>query len=166
MTWVDPLVRDPELRDAYEGVEDLASWSAWEPFETAPGSAPREPGVYLFRERGTCLIRYAGMAGERAAGGRPQGLYGRLTAYRSGHETVSGFGEAALDLALADEAWLGQQLRDLRAGGPRRAKVWARDAVAWLAPEVSWAVRPDREDAKHLEEQVLLLLRPCGVWNR
>jgi hypothetical protein len=79
---------------------------------------------------------------------------------------VSGFGEAALDLALADEAWLEQRLHDLRDHGPRRVKVWARDAVARLAPEVSWAVRPDRADAQHLEGQVLLLLRPCGIWNR
>ncbi len=166
MTWVDPAVRDLALREAYAAVEDLASWSPWEPLETALPFAPREPGVYLLREPGTGVIRYAGMAGERAGSGRPQGLYGRLTVYRTGKGAVSGFGEAALDRALADPDWVERQLTDLRTRGARRAKEWARDAVARLAPEVSWAVRPDRADAKYLEDQVLLVLRPCGIWNR
>jgi hypothetical protein len=62
MTWVDPTVRDADLREAYEGVEDLASWSPWEPLDAALPFAPREPGVYLLREPETCVIRYAAPA--------------------------------------------------------------------------------------------------------
>lgn len=147
-------------------MEQLADWSAWTPFETAVPAAPREPGVYLFREAETGILRYVGMAGERAGSGRPQGLYGRLAVYRSGKGAVSGFGEAALDRALADADWLEGQLVALRQRGPSRAKAWARDAVVRLAPEASWAVCADREDARFLETQVELRLRPFGLWNR
>lgn len=164
--WIGDRVRDPVLLDAYAEVADLASWSDWQPFEEALPWAPRDPGVYLFREPRTQRIVHAGMAGERAGGGgRPQGLYGRLSAYRTGHSAVGGFGEAALDRALADAGWLEQQLVRLRAEGPRRARLWAADAIRRLAPEVSWAARPERADAKHLEDQVLRVLRPSGLWT-
>lgn len=165
-TWIGERVRDPALVDAYVEVADLASWSDWQPFDEALPWAPRDPGVYLFREPATQRIVHVGMAGERAGGGgRPQGLYGRLSSFRSGHAAVGGFGEAALDRALADPEWLEQRLTLLRADGPRRARLWAADAIRRLAPEVSWAARPERADAKLLEDQVLLVLRPSGLWT-
>jgi hypothetical protein len=94
VTWLHATLYDA-ARAAYQEAADLAEWSAWLPFEDARRAAPREPGVYLLREP-TGQIRYAGMAGERAGSGRPQGLYGRLSAYWSGKGAVSGFGEAAL----------------------------------------------------------------------
>lgn len=166
MSWLHPDLRDPTLSDGYQDVRDLAGWSDWTPFPDALVAAPRDPGVYLFRDGGSGVIHYAGMAGERAGSGRPQGVSGRLRAYRTGQGAVSGYGEAALDRALADPAWVGAQLESLRRDGPRRAKEWARDAVLRLAPEVSWAVCADRDDARRLEDQVLLRLRPLGVWNR
>jgi len=166
MSWGDVVASDQALREAYAEVHHLAEWSPWLPFETARAAAPREPGVYLLRETGSGLIRYVGMAGERAGGGRPQGLYGRLSVYWTGKGAVSGFGEAALDRALADPIWVEQQLRDLHERGPRRAKDWARDAVSRLGLEVSWSVTPDRGDALYLEEQVIARPRGHGLWNR
>lgn len=166
MSWIGDEVRDLDLREKYAEVEDLATWSDWLPFADAVAGAPREPGVYLFRDSTTHVIVYAGMAGERAGSGSPKGLYGRLSVYRTGKGAVSGFGEAALDRALGDRVWVEQQLNRLRQEGPRRAKLWAADAVARLAPEVSWAVRPERLDAKLLEDAVVALLRPWGLWNR
>jgi hypothetical protein len=165
MPWWDP-VRNGALRACYADVFGLAEWSAWTPLEVALGAAPREPGVYLMREPPTGVIRCAAMAGERAGSGRPQGLFGRLSAYRTGEGALSGFGEAALDRALADPEWVEQQLGDLRRNGPQRAKIWAREAVARLGLEVSWSITPDRADAGYLEGQVVGLLRPHGLWNR
>lgn len=164
MSW--STVHDYALRERYAEVHDLAEWSPWMPFESAIPSAPREPGVYLLREPLTGIIRYVGMAGERAAGGRPQGLYGRLKIYRNGRGAISGFGEEALDRALADPQWLEQQLHDLRELGPKRAQDWAREAVLRLNLEVSWSVTPDTNDARYLETQTLTLLRTTGLWNR
>jgi hypothetical protein len=165
MGWWD-AVHDYRVREVYSEVYELAEWSEWMPFAEAIGSAPREPGVYLLREPITGIIRYVGMAGERAGSGRPQGLYGRLTVYRSGKGAVSGFGEAALDRALADPAWVEQQLAELRQNGPRRAKDWARDAVVRLGLEVSWSVTVDRDDARYLEAEVVSKLQTHGLWNR
>lgn len=166
MTWLHPALHDETLRHTYEEVLDLAEWSAWAPVLEAAVGAPREPGVYLLRDADVGVVRYVGMAGERAGSGRPQGLRGRLCVYRSGQGAVGGFGEAALDQALADPEWVEARLATLRSRGPSRAKEWARDAVVRLAPEVSWAVCADREDARYLESEVALLLRPLGVWNR
>jgi len=165
MSWLDP-VHDHTLRATYADVRDLAEWCPWTPFEEAIPLAPREPGVYLLREPLNGVIRYVGMAGERAGSGRPQGLYGRLTVYRSGKGAVSGFGEAALDRALADPAWIEQQLRDLRQNGPKRAQDWARDAVVRLGLEVTWSITPDGADARYLETQILTRLQTHGLWNR
>ena len=123
MDWIGDQVRDIAQRDVYAELADIAMWSDWLPVATAIPQAPREPGVYLFRDPATHAIIYVGMAGERAGSGRPQGLYGRLAVYRAGKGAVSGFGEAALDRALADSAWIEQQLTRLRAEGPRRAKL-------------------------------------------
>jgi hypothetical protein len=166
MGWVGERVRDPVVLDAYLAVEDAASWSEWLGFADAVPYAPREPGVYLFRDPASQLIVHVGMAGERAASGRPRGLHGRLSTYRTGQDAVGGFAEAALDRALADPAWVEHQLAGLRTQGPRRTRQWAAAAVAHAAPEVSWAVRPERADAKLLAEQVELLLRPHGLWSR
>jgi hypothetical protein len=164
MSW--SAVYDYTLRERYAEVRDLAEWSDWMPFEEAIPAAPREPGVYLLREPVTAIIRYVGMAGERAASGWPQGLYGRLTVYRNGRGAISGFGEEALDRALADPAWLEQQLQALRDHGPKTAQDWAREAVLRLDLEVAWSVTPDTPDARYLETQVLTILRTNGLWNR
>jgi hypothetical protein len=141
--------------------------SDWVPFEGVRAVVPWEPGVYLLRESGPGVIRYVGHAGERAgSGGRPQGLYGRLSVYWTGKGAVSGFGEAALDCAFADADWVEEQLAHLRAHGSKRAKDWARDAVFRLGLEVSWAVCADKADAVYLERQVENLLRGRGLWNR
>lgn len=166
MAWVGELVRAPETRKAYAQVEAAAVWSPWCAFASGSSSAPRLPGVYLFREPQTQLIRYAGMAGERTGSGRPQGLLGRLAVYRTGKGAVSGFGEAALDRALGDTRWVQSQLDRLREDGPRRAKEWAADAIERVAPELSWAVVAERTDARSLEDEVVLLIRPHGLWNR
>lgn len=152
--------------DAYLAVRQLSDWSPWAPFAHALAEAPRLPGVYLLRDPRDQVIRYVGMAGERTGSGRPQGLYGRLTVYRTGKGAVSGFGEAALDRALADPDWVASKLEHLRAFGPQRAKDWARDALSRLAPEVCWTTCADGSDARHLEVQVTQLLRPFELWNR
>lgn len=152
--------------DAYLAVSQLADWCPWAPFANGLAEAPRLPGVYLLRDPRDRVIRYVGMAGERAGSGRPQGLYGRLTVYRTGKGAVSGFGEAALDRALADPDWVASKLGHLRAIGPQRAKESARDAISRLAPEVSWTTCADGTDAHHLEVRVVNLLRPFGLWNR
>jgi hypothetical protein len=50
------------------------------PFGEALAAVPRQPGVYLARERLDGPIVYAGMAGER----RGQGIRGWLNFYGSG----------------------------------------------------------------------------------
>lgn len=166
MGWIGERVRDVGVRDAYAEVEDLASWSDWVPLADAAAGAPREPGVYLFREPATQRIVHAAVAGERSGTGVVPGLRGRLAGFRRPAGALGGFGEAALDRALADPAWVEDQLDRLRRDGPRRARDWAVDAVARLAPEVSWAVRSERADAVHLERRVLLVLAPCDLWVR
>ena len=157
--------QDPARREAYAEVAALADWSEWMPFDVARHGAPREPGVYLLREPLSQTVRYAGMAGERAGGGRPQGLRGRLAGYGAGSGAVSGLGEAALDRALADPAWLEAQLTSLREHGPKKAKEWAADAVDRLGLECCWAVCADRDDARYLQSRVVNLIRVHGLWN-
>ena len=99
-------------------------------------------------------------------GGGPRASADGSPVYRTGHGAVSGFGEAALDRALADPAWIERQQARLGADGPRRARQWAADGIARLAPEVSWATCYERADARHLASEVELLLRPYGLWNR
>lgn len=164
--WTGERVRDPVLVDAYAAVEDLASWSPWLPLVDAVPVAPREPGAYLLRDPATQVVVHVGMAGERAGAGRAQGLRGRLADHLAGSGAIGGFDEAALDRALADPVWLEQRLTRLREEGPRRARRWAADAVRHLSPEVSWAVRPERADAVFLETEVVLVLRPLGLWSR
>lgn len=165
MSWTAPT-RDPALIETYLCVADLADWSAWSPLEAAAGLAPREPGVYLLREPLLGIVRHVGHAGERAGGGRPQGLAGRLSEYRTGHGALSAFSEAALDRALGDVAWVTARLSDLHARGPSRTRDWARDAVAHLGLEVSWAVCAERADAHYLERQVIDRLGADALWAR
>jgi len=165
MGWLPATLYDAAARAAYQEIADLADWSPWLSFEDARRAAPREPGVYLLREPAG-HIRYVGMAGERAGSGRPQGLHGRLSVYWTGKGAVSGFGEAALDRALADPDWVGEQLERLRTSGPKRAKEWARDAVLRLNLEASWAVCADKADALYLESRVVAQLRPHDLWNK
>ena len=165
MTWISGHLNAAQ-RDAYVQVQSQTSWADWRAFHDAITDAPRLPGVYLLREPGTGVILYVGMAGERTGSGRAQGLRGRLTVYRSGKGAVSGFGEAALDRALADPEWVEHQLQRLQTSGPRRAKQWAADAITRLAPEISWATTADRQTARQLEHEVVVLLRAHDIWNR
>ena len=163
--WISDAL-DPSRRAIYAQVEAAANWTPWRPFPEAVTDAPRLPGVYLLREPGIGMIRYVGMAGERGGGRVPQGLRGRLTVYRTGKGAVSGFGEAALDRALADPDWVEQQLRHLRSSGPKRAKEWAAAAILRLAPQVSWATTADRASAAKLESHIVAMLRDHEIWNR
>lgn len=151
--------------DSMLPIRHLAGWSPWAPFADPHTTPPTLPGVYLFRLPRNGDIVYVGMAGERAGSGRPQGLRGRLAIYRRGRGAVSGFGEAALDRALGDAAFVEDQLRMLNEDGPRRAKDWARDAIAWVAPEVCWATTPDARSARALEKKVEPALEQ-SLWNR
>ncbi|WP_460809662.1 hypothetical protein [Nocardioides salsibiostraticola] len=152
--------------EVYGQVQALGAWSDWVPFADAVTSAPRTPGVYLFRLPLSHEIVYVGMAGERTGSGRAQGLRGRLSIYGRGRGAVNGFGEAALDRALGDEGWLEDQVSSLRTEGPKRAKVWAQEAIAYLAPEVCWAECDDKVAALAMEKQVESLLGMHGLWNR
>ena len=154
---------DEESRlTAYADLGELADWSAWAPLLDAIPEAPRAPGVYLFLERETRVVRHVGHAGERAGSGWPQGLYGRLRAYLTGQGAVSGFAEAALDRALGDPDWLRERLD----AGPQSARRWAASAVRRLELDVSWTTCADRDDARWLEGRVVELLRPHGLWAR
>jgi hypothetical protein len=143
-------------------IDNLAEWSAWASFAEVGPLAPRLPGVYQFRVTGQLMPVYVGMAGER----RGMGLRGRLSMYRRGKAATSGFGEAVLDRALADEAFVARQLDRLREEGPQRTSAWARDAVAWFSPDIRWAVTADSASALLLEAEVEKVLRPHGIWNR
>jgi hypothetical protein len=165
MSWCDGLVRDPGLQTTYADVDGLAEWSPWVSFAEALVGAPRVPGVYLLREPLSGVVRHVGLAGERAGSGRAQGLHGKFSVYRTGKGAVSGFGETALDRALADPDWVEQQLLALREHGPRPAREWVREAVLRLGLEVSWAVCVDRSDAVYLERQVRALVRTTGLWD-
>lgn len=129
-------------------------------------TAPRLPGVYLFRDPNTHAIVYVGEAGERAGSGHARGLWGRLGVYRIGKGGTSGFGEAALDRALADVDFLTRQLDRVRAGETMRAKAWAQDAIAWWNPEVCWAICPGKTAAKELEALVEAALDGGALLNR
>jgi hypothetical protein len=143
-------------------MEELAGWSAWVPLAVARATAPTLPGVYLAREGADGPIVYVGMAGER----RGEGIRGRLTVYSSGKGMVSGLGEAAMDRALADPAWLRERLVEVEQGRPRRATAWAQAALARADLHVRWTVTPDRPSARALERAVLDALDGVDLWNR
>jgi hypothetical protein len=136
------------------------TWSDWMPLEEAAGSATTRPGVYVARS-GEELV-YVGMAGER----RGQGVRGRLRIYARGRGAVSGLGEAALDRALADEAWVTRQLEQARHHGPQRTKDWAIAAVRRASLDVCWTPAESAEQARDWETEALLELEDAALWNK
>lgn len=138
----------------------LACWSEWIPFAQAVQCAPRSPGVYVVRV-GDGPIVYVGMAGER----RGQGIRGRLTVYARGRGAVSGLGEAVLNRALADPAWVRTRLNEIDAGHPRTAKGWARAAIEEVNLLVSWTTTPDKDSAAALERQAIATFQKDALWN-
>lgn len=152
------------MNDAEVAIDAMANWSPWRPWAGARAEAPRLPGVYLFRVDD--VIVYCGMAGERAGrdGTRaPKGLWGRLGRYESGRAAASGFGEHALDRALADPAFLRARLDHLERQGPERIITWARAALAWIPLEVRWATTTSGQEALALEAAVTQRLAVSGV---
>lgn len=147
--------------DAYTAVDDLADWSDWASFATAAPVAPLTPGVYQMRTRDGVIV-YVGMAGER----KGQGIRGRLSIYRRGKGAVSGFGEAALDRALADATFVEEHLDAVRAGQPTRASVWAQDAIRLLDVEIRWAECATQGNALALESAAVEILKTQSIWNR
>lgn len=147
--------------DAYTAVDDLAAWSDWAPFAPAALTAPLTPGVYQMRARDGAIV-YVGMAGER----KGQGIRGRLSIYRRGKGAVSGFGEAALDRALADATFVEEHLNAVRAGHPARASVWAQDAIRRLDVEIRWAECATKAQALALEIAAVEILKTHPIWNR
>ncbi|AZH78959.1 hypothetical protein CSX12_11025 [Microbacterium sp. Y-01] len=147
--------------DAYAAVDALAEWSEWQPFAVAAPRAPLVPGAYQMRLREGTIV-YIDMAGER----RGQGIRGRLSMYRRGKGAVSGFGEAALDRALANASFIEDDLDSVCAGTPARASVRAQDAIRWLDVEIRWAECDTREAALTLETAALDLLMTHVIWNR
>jgi hypothetical protein len=143
-------------------IEDFAEWSAWVPLAVARAEAPTAPGVYLAREGSDGPIVYVGMAGER----RGRGIRDRLNVYSTGKGLVSGLGEAAMDRALADPAWLRERLREVEQGHPMRAKAWGQAALTRADLHICWAVTGDRLSALALERAVLRTLTNVELWNR
>ena len=86
--------------------------------------------------------------------------------YRRGKAAVSGLGEAVLDRALADAAFVQQHLEGLLAGQPKRAALWAQDALRWAELHIRWAVTADRPAAVALERAVLDASAASPLWNR
>ncbi|NYJ18502.1 hypothetical protein [Glaciibacter psychrotolerans] len=107
-------------------------------------------------------VVYIGMAGER----KGKGIWGRLSMYRRGRGAVSGFGEAALDRALSDVAFIEDHLEAVRFGQITRASAWARDAIAWTNVEIRWAACETASEAVALEDEAVRLLKLHGIWNR
>jgi len=135
-------------------------WSDWVPLAAAAAQAATAPGVYVFRSEGQ--IVYVGMAGER----RGLGIRGRLRVYARGRGAVSGFGEAALDRALADPDWLAERLDDLHKNGPTRTKDWAIAALARVPFDVCWSAADSAGQARAWETGVLEELEDLELWNR
>ena len=152
------------MEAADDGSHDLQlgglSWSDWVPLAAATALATATPGVYVFRSEGQVV--YVGMAGKR----RGLGVRGRLRVYARGRGAVSGFGEAALDRALADPAWLTERLADLNTNGPTRTKDWAVAALARVPFEVCWSAAETTEQARAWEAAVLEELEDLALWNR
>ncbi|TCN39811.1 hypothetical protein EV644_103103 [Kribbella orskensis] len=143
-------------------LDTMAEWSTWVPLKEAIATAPLLPGVYMAREGARGAIVYVGMAGERAG----KGIRGRLHVYSRGKGLVSGLGEAAMDRALADPAWLRARLAEVEAGEPMRAKQWGQAAIERADLQLRWAVTADRHAARALERAVLSSLVSHELWNR
>lgn len=158
-TIVDVSVDDVTGADDRLTVGDR-SWSEWRLLADAVSEATTSPGVYIARS-GKDLV-YVGKAGER----RGQGVRGRLQVYARGRAAVSGLGEAALDRALADPAWLASRLASLHTDGPARAQQWARDALTHAKLEICWTAAPDSTTARDWEAEILQQLEDVALWNR
>lgn len=135
-------------------------WSAWTPLAVAATTATTSPGVYAARTDGDLV--YIGRAGER----RGQGVRGRLRVYARGAGAVSGLGEAALDRALADGAWLNSRLQEVEVGEPQRAKWWAAKALKRVSIELCWTQTSGTAEAIELERRILEGLEDAELWNR
>lgn len=126
-------------------------WSDWHPLDVAAPEATTDPGVYIARS-GSEVV-YVGMAGER----RGLGVRGRLQIYARGRGAVSGLGEAALDRALADPAWLSDRLHRLHADAHREPSNGL--PTPWSTPTCISAghpLRPRRQPGR---------LRPRCCWS-
>ena len=152
--------------DARALVEATAEWSEWVPFAEALATAPTVPGVYLAREGEAGPIVYVGHAGEREGSGRPQGIRGRLARYSSGKAIASGLGEAVLDRALTDTAWLRARVAEAERGEAVRAAEWGKLAFIRADLHVCWATTADKASALALETACDLALPTGSLWNR
>ncbi len=136
------------------------------PFQRAISEAPLLPGVYMAREGWGGPFVYVGMAGERAARGRPHGLRGRLRVYGTGKALTSGLGEAVADRAFADADWLRGRLHEVEQGRPMRAKEWGKATFDRANLYVCWTVTGDKVAAFALEKQCGRVLADAELWNR
>lgn len=143
------------------GYESLADWSPWAPFVDACRDIPRLPGVYVARVVDGEIV-YIGMAAERSG----HGMRGRLAIYSSGKGATSGLGETALDLALADPAWMRERLLDAERGHPLRAKELAKAALHKANLELRWTTTADGPSASALELEVIQSFAGKPLWNR
>lgn len=147
------------LEDGRPGLGGLA-WSPWVPLAEAAATATTNPGVYAAKSDGDVV--YVGMAGER----RGQGVRGRLCVYSRGRGAVSGLGEATLDRALADPAWVRERLARLEERGPERTTWWAVAAFARRPVEVAWVALETADAARAAEQSILVELEGAELWNR
>lgn len=74
-----------------------------------------------------------------------------MAALDRGKGLVSGLGEAAMDRALADPAWLRDRLGEVETGRPGRAALWGRAALERANLHLRWAVTDNRSAALALE---------------
>ena len=138
------------------------AWSPWRPLEAAAAhEATTQPGVYVARSEGEVV--YVGMAGDR----RGKGVRGRASVYARGRGAVSGLGEAALDRALDDPAWLADRLaKILNTDVTYRTKDWAKEALRRANIEVCSGGSSYADTALAWEARVLLMLEDEVLWNR
>jgi hypothetical protein len=122
-------------------------------------SRPASPGSMSPANDRQDKLFYIGMAGER----RGQGIQGRMRIYMTGKAGVSGLGEAVLDRALADLAWLDRMTRRTRTEGPLRAKQWAQAALTRADLELTLTITPDRASARITEQRLAAATRGSGT---
>ena len=153
---------DAPLLPIDDATLDALEWSEWIPFEQSAEQAPVLPGVYVVRERGQEQNPplYIGQAGERNG----KGLRGRLKVYSSGMGATSGLGKYAMNLALADSAWLAQFVHEAEAGRPESVERMARRAIDRLNLEVRWVPCVHRKAAMLLEA-ALVKKHSSTLWN-
>jgi hypothetical protein len=108
------------------------------------------------------------VSGDDPNGGQHGDVAAFLGGYGSGRAAASGFGEAALDRALADPSFVTARLHHLRTVGPERTLLWAAAAIDWAAPEVCWTVTDATASSRALESQVRAGLSALDVelWGK